>query len=122
MPKLKFLEFTVFEIIVGRLNPSSPPPSPFVEGVGKKYLRAGRVKICDIEIVKLLYLIYMKCLETGRFSSSWKKANLLLIHKKENRQLTKNYTPISLLPICGKIFEKPIFDTIYEYIFTKINS
>ena len=58
----------------------------------------------------------MKCLETGRFPSSQKKSNVSPIHKKENRQLKKNYRPISLLPICTKIFEKLIFDTIYEYL------
>ena len=40
------------------------------------------IKLCDIEIVKPLYLIYKECLETGRFPSSWKKANVLPIHKK----------------------------------------
>ena len=79
-------------------------------------LSINMIKICDIEIVKPLYLIYMKCLETGRFPSSWKKANVLPIHKKENSQLKKNYRPISLVPICGKIFEKLICDTIYEYL------
>ena len=38
------------------------------------------------------------------------------IHKKENRQLKKNYRPISLLPICGKIFEKLMFDAIYKFL------
>ena len=61
------------------------------------------IKLCDIEMVKLLYLIYTECLETGRFPSSWKKATVLPIYKKENRQLKKNYRPISLLPIRGKI-------------------
>ena len=74
------------------------------------------IKLCDIEIVKPLYLIYTECLETGRFPSSWKKANVLPIYKKENRQLKKNYRPIFLLPICGKIFEKLMFDAIYEYL------
>ena len=76
------------------------------------------IKLCDIEIVKPLYLIYKECLDTGRFPSSWKKANVLPIHKKENRQLKKNYRPISLLPICncGKIFEKLMFDAIYEHL------
>ena len=74
------------------------------------------IKLCDVEIVKPLYLIYKECLETGRFPSSWKKANALPIHKKENRQLKKNYRPISLLPICGKIFEKLMFDAIYEHL------
>ena len=75
-------------------------------------LSINMIKICDTEIVKPLYLIYVKCLETGRFPSNWKRANVLPIHKKESRQIKKNYRPISLLPICGKIFEKLIFDTI----------
>ena len=62
------------------------------------------------------YILYKECLETGRFLSSWKKADVLLIDKKENRQLKKNYRPISLLPNCGKIFEKLMFDTIYEHL------
>ena len=74
------------------------------------------VKLCDVEIVGPLYLIYKKCLDTGRFPISWKKGNVLPIHKKGNRQLKKNYRPISLLPVCGKIFEKLILDAIYEYL------
>ena len=74
------------------------------------------IKLCDVATVNPLYLIYQKCLDTGRFPVSWKKGNVLPIHKKENRQLKKNYRPISLLPICGKIFEKLIFDAIYEYL------
>ena len=40
LPKLKFVESTVFEIIGG-----SAQPPPFVEGVGTKYLRTGRVNL-----------------------------------------------------------------------------
>ena len=47
------------------------------------------IKLCDTEIVKPLYLMYTECLETGRFPSGWKKANVLPIHKKENRELKK---------------------------------
>ena len=35
--------------------------------------------------------------------------------KKGNKQLIKNYRPISLLPICGKILEKNIFNSLYTY-------
>ena len=37
---------------------------------------------------------------------------------KENRQVKSNYRPISLLPICGKILEKIIFDQIYAFLQT----
>ena len=53
---------------------------------------------------------------TGTFPDNWKKADVLPVHKKESRQIKKNYKPISLLPICGKIFEKVIFDAIYEHL------
>ena len=79
-------------------------------------LSINMIKLCDIEIVKPLYLICMKCLETGRSPSSWKKVNVRPIHKKEDRQLKKKYRLISLLPICGKIFEKLMFDAIYEFL------
>ena len=37
-------------------------------------------------------------------------------HKKNSHQILKNYRPILLLPICGKIFEKIIFDEIYQHL------
>ena len=43
----------------------------------------------------------------------WKLANVIPIFKKGDKQLTKNYRPISLLPICGKNFEKIIFNNLY---------
>ena len=31
------------------------------------------------------------------------------------KNLVKNYRPISLLPICSKVFERVIFNSIYSY-------
>ena len=74
------------------------------------------LKICDKAIALPLKLIYTNCLEKGVYPNLWKKANVLPIHKKESRQLMNNYRPISLLPICGKVFEKIIFDEIYTHL------
>ena len=46
----------------------------------------------------------------------WKIANVTPIFKNNNKQLIENYRPISLLPICGKIFEKIIFNNLYNYL------
>ena len=46
----------------------------------------------------------------------WKLANVTPIFKKEDKQLVKNYRPISLLPICGKMFEKLTFNSLYLYL------
>ena len=48
----------------------------------------------------------------------WKLANVTPIFKKGDKQLIKNYRPISLLPICGKILEKIIFKNLYSYLHT----
>ena len=45
----------------------------------------------------------------------WKMANVCPIHKKESKNLKENYRPISLLPIVGKMFEKVLFDSLYDY-------
>ena len=73
-------------------------------------------KICDNVIARPLKIIYEKCIETDQFLLLWKKANIVPAHKKNSRQIMKNYRPISLLPICGTIFEKIIFDEIYEHL------
>ena len=66
-----------------------------------------------------LYIwFYTSGLGNGVFISLWKIVNLVPIHnkkKKKIKQLLKNYRPVSLLPICGKIFER----LIYNRCFTK---
>ena len=47
----------------------------------------------------------------------WKKSNIIPVHKKNDTQLVKNYRPISLLPIFGKLFEKIIANRIYNFLF-----
>ena len=46
----------------------------------------------------------------------WKLANVTPIYKKGDKQLVTNYRPISLLPICGKFFEKIIFNNLHGYL------
>ena len=71
---------------------------------------------CDQSAVLPLKIIFQNILETSTYPDMWKLANVTPIYKKENKQLVKNYRPISLLPICGKIFEKIIFNSLYNYL------
>ena len=43
------------------------------------------------------------------------KAMLFRSSKKAFKQILKNYHPISLLPVCGKIFEKLIFNEMFNF-------
>ena len=74
------------------------------------------LKLCPKEISVPLSLIFQRCVDTGRFPDFWKLANVQPIHKKNDRQIKSNYRPISLLPLCGKILEKIIFDQVYAFL------
>ena len=60
--------------------------------------------------------IFKTCLNRGKFPSEWKKGNIVPIHKKDDKQNVKNYRPVSLLPICGKIFERLIYNVMYDFL------
>ena len=60
-------------------------------------------------------MIFKQCIETGVFPSEWKKANIVPIHKKGDKQTLENYRPVSLLPICGKILEGLMFNEMFNF-------
>ena len=55
--------------------------------------------MCGPHLAKPLYLVFKNCLDKGIFPQMWKKANVLLIFKKDIKHLVSNYRPVSLLPI-----------------------
>ena len=73
---------------------------------GHDEISVRMIKMCDTSIVKPLMIIYKNCLRNGYFPLVWKKANVIPIHKKDSKLDVKNYRPVSILPIFGKIFEK----------------
>ena len=73
------------------------------------------VTICDKSLVKPLFNILQFSLETGNSPSNWKRVNMVSVHKNGNNDLINNYRPASLLPIFSKVYEKCIYDTLYNY-------
>ena len=74
------------------------------------------LKLSDKAIRKPLHMIFTSCLETGVFPIHRKKANVVPIYNKESKQLVKNNRSVSLLPICGKIFQRLIYNEVYPYL------
>ena len=70
------------------------------------------IKMCAVSIVVPLTIIFNKALAISVYPDIWKRGNVVPVHKKESKNLVKNYRPISLLPIFGKIFEKTIYNVI----------
>ena len=74
------------------------------------------IKVCDSSLLVPLKIIFDSCIIHGSFPEAWKRANVVPIHKKNSKNLKQNYRPISLLPIFGKIFEKLIFNSLYQHL------
>ena len=73
------------------------------------------LKLSQKLILKSLKLIVENCLITRLFTVQWKKANVVPIHRVGDKQLIKKYRPVSLLPICGKLFERLIFNSMLNH-------
>ena len=55
-------------------------------------------------------------LSLGRFPDSWKIARVAPIFKDGATDNKSNYRPISVLPVISRLFEKLIFDQLYDYL------
>ena len=63
------------------------------------------LKIFDSAIVKPLTILFKNCISECIFPDNWKKSNICPIQEKGDKQIVDNYRPVSLLPVCEKIFE-----------------
>ena len=52
---------------------------------------------------------------TGIFPDRLKIAKVIPLFKKGDEHIIDNYRPISLLPVISKVFEKIVFDQLYQY-------
>ena len=69
-----------------------------------------------LSVCRPLQIIYKSCLDKGKFPQEWKKANVVPVHKKNDKQLVENYRHISLLPMYGKIFERILYNSLFDFL------
>ena len=62
------------------------------------------LKICVNSICRPLKIIFICCITNGKFTAKWKKANIVSIYKKGDKEILKSYWPMSLLSISEKVF------------------
>ena len=74
------------------------------------------IKVCSKPLLKTLILLFKNSSQSSRYPDISKRSNITPAHKKNDKHLVNNYRPISLLPICGQIFEKIIFNEIYNFL------
>ena len=104
------IEIEKINLLVQNINPNKATGSDGISG--------QMLLLCGVSVSLPLQIIFRNILSTSIYPDIWKLANVTPIFKKGDKQLIKNYRPISLLPICGKILEKLIFNHLYSYLNT----
>ena len=74
------------------------------------------VKLCAEGLCPSFTKLINRSFVLGKYHSPWKLANVIPLHKKENRQFKTNYRPVSLLPCLSKLCEKVVFKRLYDYL------
>ena len=74
------------------------------------------LKLCSHTLCKSLAMIFLTCLNKDTYHKVWKTGQVTPIFKEGNKADVKCYRPICLLCSCSKVFEKLLFDAIYELV------
>ena len=80
------------------------------DGISNKLL-----KLLKIELSKSLTLIINQMITTDIFPDSFKISKITPLFKKGDVSMLSNYRPISLLPTISKIFERILYNQLYDY-------
>ena len=103
------MNFTEDDIlsVISKLDPN--------KAQGHDRISIHMIQICDKAICKPLHSIFSSCIESGIFPTEWKMANMVPVHKRDHKHNVKNYRPVSLFPVLGKIFEYLIYSEMYFF-------
>ena len=82
---------------------------------GHDKINIWTLKLCDDLLCRPLELIIKDCLTNGIFTSDWKNGSIVPVHKKNDKKCLNNYGPISLLHICRQIFERLMYNEMFEF-------
>ena len=60
-------------------------------------------------------------MNSGVFPDVWKRSHIIPTYKKNDKCCINNYHPVSLLPICGEIFEHILYNPLFLCLESNIN-
>ena len=80
------------------------------DAVSPRLLKEGAVQLAPV-----LCRLFNMSLNSGKFPKLWKRANVIPLFKKNDKASISNYRPVSLLSSVGKVFEKLVFNKLFDY-------
>ena len=94
-----------------QINTLNPKKAAVENDIPAKILIASN----DISSI-FLTKIYNESKDDQIFPGTLKNADVIPIHKKDERTSKENYRPVSLLPLISKLFERDMYNQILSYI------
>ena len=85
------------------------------KALGHKMISIRMLKLCSPYLCKPRSIIFKSWLSHVKFPVESESPPLPPLKKKEDKQCIKNYGPVSLLPICSKIFQRLLFNELYKF-------
>ena len=75
------------------------------------------LKNCEPELCYILAEFFCKCLKESYFPDCWKVSSVVPVFKNvRERSTSKNYLPVSLLSVVSKVFEKLVYNRIFDHL------
>ena len=86
------------------------------KSVGLDSIPNKLLKIAADVVAPSLTAIFKASINTGIFPQEWKESRVSPVYKSGARNDPSNYRPISVIPVTAKIFEKIVYEQLYEYL------
>ena len=96
--------------VVGLLRSLNPYQSTGIHKIPAKIFRIAAPVISDS-----LTKIFNTAIYSETLNFDWKVARVILLHKSGLRNLFNNYRPVSILSTISKVFEKLVYEQLYDY-------
>ena len=86
------------------------------KSTGHDLLPPKILKIASRELAYPLAYLYNRCIESCDWPLQWKKGDWVPVFKKDNKQDIKNYRPVTVLTVIGKVFEQLLSKQLTSFI------
>ena len=84
---------------------------------GPDFIAVVVLKNCEPELSYIIAELFNKCLKESCFPDCWKVSSVVPVFKNVGERSTaKNYRPVSLLSVVGKVFEKLVNNRIVDQL------
>ena len=86
------------------------------KATGLDKISARLLRDCADLIASPLCTIFNQSIISGVFPDEWKLSKVIPLFKHGERSDLNNYRPISIVPVVAKVFERIIYDELYNFL------